>query len=295
MSTTYVPDIRCYRHPDLNAAFRCRGCGRPICVQCSTDSAPDIPGCDPLDEPDEANFQLAAPGRPYLSLALIGANVAVAAVCLLSDPRWLSGDLVPLARDGAVVGGAVLVSSEGAEAVGVAHGEWYRLITAGFLHFGPVHLAFNMIGLWQAGLLLEDRIGRLQFGLIFTVALLGGAFGSLLVTPEGFGAGASGGVFGLFGALFVAERKGVFGRAGSSFGVLIGINLVLTFLIPGISIGGHIGGVVAGTFVAWVMLEHQSRSLQQTVPIVLTAGLSVLLVLGCLWAATLSSDPLYGI
>jgi membrane associated rhomboid family serine protease len=248
-----------------------------------------------LDAAEKAEFQRASVPRPYLSIALIGANVAVAAICLLSDLRWLSGDLVPLARDGAVVGGAVLVSSDGSEVVGVAHGEWYRLITAGFLHFGPVHLAFNMVGLWQAGLLLEDRIGRLRFGLIFAVALLGGAFGSLLVTPEGFGAGASGSVFGLFGALFVAERKGVFGRAGNSFGVLIGINLVLTFLIPGISIGGHIGGVVAGTFVAWVLLEYQSRNLRQTAPVLLTAGLGVLLALGCLWAATLSSDPFYGV
>jgi membrane associated rhomboid family serine protease len=182
---------------------------------------------------------------------------------------------------------------DGREVVGVAHGEWYRIITAAFLHGGPIHLAFNMIALWQAGTLLEGRVGRLRFGLIYVVAVLGGGFGALLLSPERFAVGASGGVFGLFGALFVAERKGMFGRAGSSFGLVIAINLFLTVAIPGISLGGHLGGLAAGTVVGWAMIEYQSRGLPKTAPLALAAALGVALFAGCLWAATLSSDPLY--
>jgi membrane associated rhomboid family serine protease len=232
-------------------------------------------------------------GRPYVALALIAINVAVAAACLLTDSEWLSGNIGRLMRDGALIGRATLVSSDGLESVGVGHGEWYRVVTAAFLHSGPIHLGFNMCALWQAGLLLEGKLGRFRFGLVYAVSVLGGSFGALLLSPNEFTVGASGGIFGLFGALFVAERKGMFGRAGTSFGLLIVINLVITVAIPGISIGGHLGGLAAGTVVSWVMFEYQSRNMPRAVPIALALGLAMLLFAGCLWAATLGSDQLY--
>jgi membrane associated rhomboid family serine protease len=232
-------------------------------------------------------------GRPYVALALIAINVAVAAACLLTDSEWLSGNIGRLMRDGALIGRATLVSSDGLESVGVGHGEWYRVVTAAFLHSGPIHLGFNMFALWQAGLLLEGKLGRFRFGLVYAVSVLGGSFGALLLSPNEFTVGASGGIFGLFGALFVAERKGMFGRAGTSFGLLIVINLVITVAIPGISIGGHLGGLAAGTVVSWVMFEYQSRNMPRAVPIALALGLAMLLFAGCLWAATLGSDQLY--
>lgn len=296
MTTSTIRDPTCYRHADRIAAGRCQQCGRPICAECTTADRPEVSGCEtvPTLEGPDVGIVLAA-GRPYVALALIAVNALVAVVCLATDPQWLNGELSTLARQGAMVGGAVLVGRDGIEAVGVAHGEWYRMFTAAFLHFGPVHLGFNMLALWQAGQLLEARIGRLRFATIFFVGFLGGDLGALLLHPEGFAAGASGGVFGLFGALFLAERKGFFGRAGSSFGVLIAINLFLTFAIPGISVGGHIGGLLAGLAVSWVMFEYDSRGLPPTVPLGLSACLAAALFAGCLWAATLSADPVYGI
>jgi len=233
--------------------------------------------------------------RPYVALALIAANVLVAAISLLTGSGWTSGQLDTIGIRGALLGGARLLDADGGgfELVGVAHGEWYRIVTGAFIHGGPLHLAFNMLALWQTGILLEGRLGRLRFAVVFTVAVLGGAFGALLLAPDSFTVGASGGVFGLFGARFVAERKGLFGRVGSSFGMLIVINLVLTFAIPGISIGGHLGGLAAGSLIAWTMFEYEQRGLPRNVPLAIAAGLALVLFVGCLWAATLSSDPLY--
>jgi membrane associated rhomboid family serine protease len=285
----------CYLHADREAVTGCQRCGRPICGDCVhvTRGAYVCPPC--------AEVLVAAPqrsltdvfGRPYVALVLIAINVAVAAICLLQDSQWVNGSISGIMRDGALIGGAKLVSPGSVETVGVAHGQWYRVITAAFLHAGPIHLGFNMFALWQAGLLLEGKLGRFRFGLVFAVSVLGGAFGALLLSPNGFTVGASGGIFGLFGALFVAERKGLFGRRGTSFGLLIVINLVLTVAIPGISVGGHLGGLAAGTLVSWVMFEYQSRGLSKQVPIALAFGLGLVLFAGCLWAATLATDKLY--
>jgi len=297
MTTTNVPDATvCYRHPERAAGVSCQRCGQSICAECFVDAPVGFlcPECAAAAEA-RIHYVPAVPvaGRPYVALALIAVNVLVAAASLLLGSGWLNGDLDTIGLRGALIGGARLLDGASFELVGVAHGEWYRVFTGAFLHGGPVHLAFNMLALWQAGILLEGRLGRVRFATVYAVAILGGAFGALLLSPDNFTVGASGGVFGLFGALFVAERKGLFGRVGSSFGMLIVFNLVLTFAIPGISIGGHIGGLAAGSLLAWTMLEYEQRSLPNTIPLALAAGLALVLFVGCLWAATLSGDPLY--
>lgn len=140
---------------------------------------------------------------------------------------------------------------------GMADGEWYRLVTSGFLHFGIIHLAFNMLLLYQLGQLLEPALGRARFVLLYFAALFAGSFGALLTAPNSLTGGASGAVFGLMGAAAVGlHRRGV-NVFSTGIGTTLLINLVLTFSIRGISVGGHLGGVITGGLCGWVMLAPQ--------------------------------------
>ena len=129
---------------------------------------------------------------------------------------------------------------------GVANGEWWRLITAAFLHYGPVHLGLNMLSLYFVGSVLEQVIGRWRYLLLYFVSGLAGSAGALVVTPNAPTAGASGAIFGVLGGLLILERRGHIGTGGQVLGLIV-LNLVFTFAIPGISIGGHIGGLAGGS------------------------------------------------
>lgn len=162
---------------------------------------------------------------PYLTMALIAANVA------LSAPGLSSGHADP---DLALYGPAV------------EDGEWWRIITSGFVHHGVFHLLMNMLWLWQLGSALEPSIGRIRFGVLYLFGLLGGSAGVLLIEPNAFTAGASGAVIGLMGAALTGLRDRISDAARSTLLGLLVINLLITFALPGISIGGHIGGLVGG-------------------------------------------------
>lgn len=147
--------------------------------------------------------------------------------------------------------------------------EWYRLITAGFLHFGFLHLGMNMFLLFQLGNLLERPLGRLRFALLYVACLLGGSLGVLVIqsTSGGLHGGASGAVFGLMAAATIAMyRRGV-NVFQTGIGTLLVINLILTFTIPGISIGGHLGGAVMGAVCGFVMLPPPGRRVSPWVTI----------------------------
>jgi membrane associated rhomboid family serine protease len=163
---------------------------------------------------------------------LIGLNVGVFLITLAQGSSLSRG-----------VGGE-LASRMWLYAPPLADGEWWRLITSGFLHAGIVHLGFNMLILWWFGAQLELGLGRARFLSIYFVSLLSGSAGALLFAPETPTVGASGAVFGLFGAAFVLERQAGITR-GPAFTIIV-LNLVLTAFIPGISIGGHLGGLAGG-------------------------------------------------
>lgn len=134
----------------------------------------------------------------------------------------------------------------------VAEGEWWRIVTSGFLHAGIAHLAFNMIALWYLGSVFEAYIGPLRFTLVYLAAVVWGSAGALLLTPNSPTVGASGGVFGLMAAVLVLQwqrRITLF----SGLAMWLGLNLVITFTLPNISIGGHLGGIVGGTIAALVL------------------------------------------
>jgi membrane associated rhomboid family serine protease len=134
------------------------------------------------------------------------------------------------------------------------HGEYYRLISSGFLHYSIFHIGMNMLLLFQLGQLLEPAIGRVRFTLLYFASLLAGSFGALLLQPNGLTGGASGAVFGLMAAAAIGlHRRGV-NVFQTGIGTVLVLNLVITFTIPGISVGGHLGGAIAGAICGFVIL-----------------------------------------
>jgi membrane associated rhomboid family serine protease len=130
-------------------------------------------------------------------------------------------------------------------AIAVQH-EYWRIVTSGFLHANILHLAFNMFFLYVLGSMLEPALGRARFLTVYFVALLGGALGALIVTPNALTVGASGACFGILGGAIVLARDRGISIMESGLGATLIINIVFSFTFAGISIGGHIGGLLAG-------------------------------------------------
>jgi membrane associated rhomboid family serine protease len=128
----------------------------------------------------------------------------------------------------------------------VADGEYWRLFTAMFLHYGPFHLGMNMLALWWFGAAIEQALGRGRYLMLYLVSGLAGSAGALVFSPDSATVGASGAIFGILGAALVLERQRTYVLGGGAFGI-IALNLVITFALPGISIGGHLGGLVGGS------------------------------------------------
>jgi membrane associated rhomboid family serine protease len=133
--------------------------------------------------------------------------------------------------------------------------EYYRLLTAGFLHDGLLHILFNMVFLYFMGSMLEPAIGRLNFGVVYLVTLLSGSFGALLFEPGAPTVGASTACFGVLGALIVVAYYRGISIWQSGLGITLLINIVFSLSISGISIGGHLGGVVGGAICGWLIVE----------------------------------------
>lgn len=143
----------------------------------------------------------------------------------------------------------------------VADGEWWRVITSGFLHLGFLHIALNMYLLYMLGQLLEQAIGSVRFAAIYISSLVAGSLGSLLLQPTAAAAGASGAVFGIMGAAIVAARSRGINPWESGIGGLLVLNLIITFAVPGIAKGGHLGGLAAGLIVGFLLIElDESRA-----------------------------------
>jgi membrane associated rhomboid family serine protease len=166
----------------------------------------------------------------------------------------------------------------------VAHGQWWRLITGGFLHGGMLHLLMNMWALYIIGTVLEQVLGRGRYLLLYAVSLMGGALGVVIVDMLGspsLTVGASGGIFGLFGALLVVQRSRGIGLMQSGLAWIIGLNLLITFTIPNISIGGHIGGLIAGGAAAAIMLAGKPMVRQTDSERLSRASVIGVLIIGC--------------
>jgi membrane associated rhomboid family serine protease len=164
----------------------------------------------------------------------------------------------------------------------IAHNhEYWRLITAGFLHDGFLHLLFNMMFLYFMGPALEQMIGRLEFVVVYFTALLAGSFGALLLQPQAPTVGASGAAFGVLGALIVVAHNRGIPIWQSGLGITLAINVVFSLSFAQISIGGHIGGLIAGVIAGALIVELGERRRAKPVAI----GLCVLLAAACVAGA----------
>jgi membrane associated rhomboid family serine protease len=150
--------------------------------------------------------------------------------------------------------GNSVIGDFGLAAPFVAEGEWYRMVTAGFLHASLFHIGFNMLLLFMLGRLLEPSLGTPRFLVLYFASLLCGSLGALLMDPNALTVGASGAVFGLFGAGFLLARERGMNSLAGELGLLIVINLVFSFTVSGISAGGHLGGLAGGSACAAVII-----------------------------------------
>jgi len=208
-----------------------------------------------------------ATDEPTLTYILIGINVLAGIGSLLGG--------------GAGADSSSLTDDGGISQHFIADGEYYRLLTAGFLHAGPFHLLFNMLALWILGSMIEPALGKWRFALMYFVSLLCGSFGALLLSPDGLTVGASGAVFGLMAAAAVLARNRGFSLMESGLGIWIGLNLLITFTIPNISIGGHLGGLVGGGIAALVLIDLRDRiRVPEYVPVAVCVALGAGAVVG---------------
>src|SRR4051794_7107939 len=238
----------CYRHPNRETAVSCSNCGRPICPDCMTPTSVGMRCPECSREKTRVVRRAYAGGDPILTYTLIGMNVLA-----------YVGTLVSGSSVGGSLGGNSLLSKAALYGPAVANGEGWRIITSGFMHYRTLHLLFNMYALYILGQMLEPVLGQLRFGLIYLVALICGSVGALIMSPNALTAGASGAVFGLMGAAILVMRNRGVNVLQSGLGVWLGLNLLITFTVSHISVGGHIGGLIGGAAAAWVLVELPER------------------------------------
>jgi membrane associated rhomboid family serine protease len=251
----------CYRHPDRETGLSCSDCGRPVCADCAT-FAPVGIRC-----PDHAGVRRTqatrlkprpvrrAPGtalgtnRAPVTYTLIAVNVLIYLLTVAQG----SGLSSP---------GGSLFDKMFLYGPYVGHGDWWRIVTAMFLHASLLHIGFNMYALWAIGRLVEQYLGTVRYIGLYFVSGLAGSAGALIQTPHTPVLGASGAIFGILGAMLVIEWQVTGSLAGQAM-TLVVINLVISFLIPGISWGGHVGGLIGGILVMLAYAHWSDRGRAQ--------------------------------
>lgn len=242
--------VCCYRHQDRETGIRCTRCERPICPECMVSASVGFqcPECVAEAHRRSAPPRTVAGGRvagdPFLvTKLLIGLNIAVFVLVKAVGDR-LAEDLGLAAWCGTDVFTGQRVC------VGVAAGadQWYRVLTSAFLHLEYWHIGFNMLSLWWIGAPLERLLGRTRYLALYLVSALGGSALVLLISPESFTIGASGAIFGLFGATAVYMRRMRYDMRPIL--ILLALNIVFSFTWANVSWQGHMGGLAAGTLVA---------------------------------------------
>ncbi|MGV9687594.1 rhomboid family intramembrane serine protease [Streptomyces sp. NPDC003444] len=269
---------RCHRHPETETGIRCVRCDRPICPQCMISASvgfqcPDCVrgGSGTGHAPDANQPRTLAGGRiaadeRFVTKILIAINLALFIAVQVVGDR--------LVDDLGLIGYAFLPTGE---LVGVADGEWYRLLTSAFLHQEIPHFLFNMLGLWVIGGIVEPELGRIRYTVLVLLSGLSGSALAYLLSPQNqFSLGASGIVFGLIGAWVVLARR----RRHDMRPVVlfVALSLLLTFTRPGISWEAHIGGLVGGALVTYALV-HAPRARRDLVQYT-ACGLVLLLDLG---------------
>jgi membrane associated rhomboid family serine protease len=234
----------CYRHPDRETGVACSNCERPICPDCMTPTPVGMRCPDCARQRTRVTSGAAAFGRAGampVTYFLIAVNVIVFLIEIGAGSGGLSG------------GGSV-IDDFGLFGPAVANGDWYRLISSGFLHAGLIHIGFNMYALYILGTLLEPAFGKFRFAAMYFASLLAGSLGVIVLEHDTLAVGASGAIFGLFAAAFVIARGRRLESIAAQLGFLLLINLALTFGVPNIAIGAHLFGAAGGALCGLLIL-----------------------------------------
>jgi membrane associated rhomboid family serine protease len=268
----------CYRHPDRQTYVSCVRCGRPACPDCLRPAAVGHQCVECIRQGNRGarmptgRFGGAVVTNARVTWCLIGLNIVLYLI-QLARPN--------LANDWELLGGAV---APGGQFVGIAFGQWYRMITSAFLpgtgNLGILDILFNMWALLVVGPALERVLGSVRYLVVYLVSAIGGSvLFYLLVVPEQPALGASGAIFGLFGAWFVLARR--LGLDSRQVVLLIVLNLGIGFALPFIAWQAHVGGLIAGGLLtaAFAYAPQKNRTLIQV--------LATLVMLGILTAGVL--------
>lgn len=258
----------CYRHPNRETGVSCSNCGRPICPDCMTPTPVGMRCPECASERTRVTRGAVAPSRhdAPATYVLIALNVAAFLTEIVSGSGGLSVHNSSVYFDFCLFGPSV------------AEGEWYRLLTSGFLHANVIHIGFNMFALYFLGRLLEPGIGTPRFVALYFASLFAGSFGVMLLEPNAATVGASGAVFGIFGATFVIARQRGIDNLAASIGIILVLNLAITFGNPEISIGAHLGGLVGGVLCALAIVAGERGMLgPRRLPVELAAMIAIAL------------------
>jgi membrane associated rhomboid family serine protease len=261
----------CYRHPDRQSYILCQRCGRTVCPECQTQAAVGVhcPECVREARESAPRTRPATVTRirssfrgssdvPVVTYTLIGLSVVLYLL------QFISGGLVF----------ALLGYDSSPQATAA---QPWRMLTSAFLHSqtSPLHLLFNMFSLYVFGPIIESAVGRLRFLVLYLLAAFGGSVAVLLLNPGVYVIGASGAIFGLLGAFFVIQRR--LGGNSTQLVVVLLLNLVIGFIVPGVAWQAHLGGLVVGAGVAAVYIATRRRQ-QKSVQIAAVAGVAASLV-----------------
>jgi len=237
----------CYRHPSRETGVSCSNCGNPICPDCMTATPVGMrcPDCARQKTPTRSLQSIAV--EPIATYVLIALNVAVFVGARSSVQA--QSDLI-------LFGPAV------------ADGDYWRLITSGFLHVELMHIALNMLSLFWLGRMIEPALGHVRFVAIYLVSLLGGSLGVMILSPGDPTLGASGAIYGLLGAAIVMARNRNISLIQSGLLPILALNFIFTLSVPGISLGGHLGGLVGGLIATFVVEQFSMRRRDSLIPAV---------------------------
>jgi membrane associated rhomboid family serine protease len=236
----------CYRHPSRETGVSCSNCGNPICPDCMTATPVGMRCPECASQKTKVRNLRTMAVEPTVTYVLIAVNVLM----------FIGEQLARGGGNSVIIDLATLGYGNGPNGpIGVADGELWRLVTGGFLHdpSNPLHIGFNMYILWWLGRMMEPGLGHVRFAALYFASLLAGSFGAILVSPNTLTVGASGAVFGLLGAAFIMQRARGIDPMQSGIGMVIGLNLVLQFIIPNVSWGAHVGGLIGGGLAGWAM------------------------------------------
>jgi membrane associated rhomboid family serine protease len=267
----------CYRHPNRETGVSCSNCGNPICPDCMTPTPVGMrcPDCSKQRTQTRSLQSLAV--EPIVTYVLIALNVLI--FIGARSVEWPYEQFV-------LFGNGVYRSSTGGIVDGVAEGSYWRLLTSGFLHTEIWHIGLNMLALFWLGRMIEPALGHLRYAGIYFTSLLTGSLVVMLMQPDANTLGASGAVYGLLGAAIVMARNRNIDLVQSGLLPILGLNFVVT-LVFGFSLAAHVGGLLGGLLVTYVIEELDRRRGNTTVPAVAFCVLvSAAAIAGSIFAAS---------